>query len=529
MKFISKHPSELIVGIKSAGEMATGIAVRLYQSNIQHIFMMETKKPLAVRRTVSFCEAIHNENQMVEGVEAVDAIDANQVTQAWQNNQIAVIADPDWKMIQTLQPDVIIDAVIAKKNLGTTMTEAPLVIGLGPGFEAKTDVHLVIETNRGHNLGRVMDKGCAHPNTGIPGSIGGYSKERVLRAPCNGIFESDLDIGAMVNLGHEIGSVDGQAVFAQISGVLRGLIKPGNRVKKGLKLGDVDPRGNLDYCDTVSDKARALGGSVLEAILSRTAPKASRFSQSLGLNGKGVVSLIGAGGKTSLMFKLAHELAVSGKTVLTTTTTKIFMPGKKQSSKIILSEDTQSHHFNNLVKALTDALQNQSHVSVGESFDQKTGKVIGLSPETIDMLWQTRLFDVIIVEADGAKQKPIKASASHEPVIPKSTTHLIHLTGLDAVGAPIDSEHVHRPEILIKNLNLSQNQTLTESNIAASITHEINKADGLIHPIVNTVVLNKADSVQHYRKGQKILKLLQSNSHIHKMVITAVKDTNPVK
>ncbi len=261
--------SHLKVGIKGAGELATGIAWRLYQSNIRKIFMMEIDSPLAVRREVCFCDAVYAQKKIVEGVEAVRTDDENRIYQAWERHQIAVIADPCWKTTGKIKPDIMIDATIAKKNLGTTMDEAPFVIGLGPGFEAGRDVHMVIETNRGHNLGRVIVSGPAEKNTGIPGSINGFTWERVLRAPAEGLFNSNLHIGVTVKAGDVIGSVYKKNVTAEISGVLRGLIKPGTMVKKGLKIGDIDPRDDMEYCYTISDKSRAVGGGVLEAILRR--------------------------------------------------------------------------------------------------------------------------------------------------------------------------------------------------------------------------------------------------------------------
>ncbi len=257
----------LIVGIKGAGDLATGVATRLFKSNIKNIFMMEVKAPLAVRRQVSFCEAIHEKSFTVEGIQAVKVTDTKGVNMAWENENIPVIADPGWDIIEKLNPHVVIDAIIAKKNIGTTCGEANLVIGLGPGFEAKNDVHAVIETNRGHNLGRVILKGFAEDNTGVPGSVQGYSSERLLRAPINGLFHSDLDIGDLVKKDEVIGFVDDKEVTAQISGVLRGLIRNNTQVKENLKIGDVDPRGKPEYCPCISEKAFAVAGGVLEAIL----------------------------------------------------------------------------------------------------------------------------------------------------------------------------------------------------------------------------------------------------------------------
>ncbi len=258
---------DLVIGIKSAGEMATGIACRLFNANIKNIFMLETQSPLAVRRQVSFCETIYEKSITVESVNAQLTKDMYKVPFVWQENKVPIIIDPEWRSIQAIHPHVVIDAILAKKNLGTNMNEARLVIGLGPGFEAGADVHKVIETNRGHNLGTIIHKGIAVPNTGIPGDIGGFTKERVLRAPCKGIFKTELSIGTAIKKGGIIGYVEDQPIESKIDGVLRGLIKNGTKVRARLKLGDVDPRGNIEFCNTISEKARAIGGSILETIL----------------------------------------------------------------------------------------------------------------------------------------------------------------------------------------------------------------------------------------------------------------------
>ena len=257
----------LIIAVKGGGDLATGVAWRLFQSNFKNIFIMETPNPMAVRRQVSFCEAIYDDNIIVEGVKAKKIFQPEDITITWQNNNIPVLIDPEWKAIKVIRPHVVIDAIIAKKNLGTDLSEAPLVIGLGPGFEAGKDVHMVIETNRGHNLGRVILNGSPEPNTGIPGNTGGYTHERVLRAPCTGIFHSELNIGDRVKKGQIAGYVDNTPVKVQIDGILRGQIRSNTMVKDKLKIGDIDPRENINYCTTISEKARAMGGSVLEAIL----------------------------------------------------------------------------------------------------------------------------------------------------------------------------------------------------------------------------------------------------------------------
>jgi xanthine dehydrogenase accessory factor len=247
--------------------MASAVAWRLFTAHFRNIVMLEVDQPLAVRREVSFCEAVYEGHKKVEDIEALKVRDPAGVQDAWTNKKIAVMVDPQWRSLQRIRPDVVVDAILAKRNLGTHLAEAELVIGLGPGFTAGEDVHMVIETNRGHNLGRIITTGAAEPHTGIPGSIGGQTSQRVLRAPAKGVFKTLRSIGDLVKFGEVIGSVGNMEVRAQIDGVLRGLIRPGTRVTTGLKLGDIDPRAKRQFCYTISDKARAISGSVLEAIL----------------------------------------------------------------------------------------------------------------------------------------------------------------------------------------------------------------------------------------------------------------------
>jgi xanthine dehydrogenase accessory factor len=259
--------SDLKILIRGAGEMATGTAVRLHNSGFPFLVMTDIDRPLAVRRMVSFCEAVHEGSWSVEGVKAVKIDVVGEADQAHARGLVPVLVDPRNTSKDTLKPDVIVDAILAKRNLGTRITDAPLVIGMGPGFHAGKDVHCVIETNRGHDLGRLISEGEAFPDTGVPGEIAGQAALRVLRSPSDGVFDSDAKIGSLVQAGSVVGSVDGRDVVAQLAGVLRGLIRTGNRVTTGLKIGDVDPRGKIPYCFTVSEKARAIAGAVLEAIL----------------------------------------------------------------------------------------------------------------------------------------------------------------------------------------------------------------------------------------------------------------------
>lgn len=252
--------------IKGAGDLASGVAVRLAHCGFQ-ILMTDLPHPTSIRRTVCFSEAIRNGVASVEDVTAEFAERSENVASIHARGHIAVLADVNADCIKTLHPDVVIDAILAKKNLGTNIDDAPVVIALGPGFTAGVDCHAVIETMRGHDLGRVIRNGSAEPNTGIPGNISGFTTERVLRAPKDGVFTEILHIGDLVQRGETVADVDGIPIFASIEGVIRGLLPSGTPVFAGMKSGDIDPRPIQEHCYTVSDKARAIGGGVLEAIL----------------------------------------------------------------------------------------------------------------------------------------------------------------------------------------------------------------------------------------------------------------------
>ncbi|MBA4418815.1 MAG: molybdenum hydroxylase [Syntrophus sp. (in: bacteria)] len=258
----------LRIAIKGGGEMATGIAIRLFMANLRSIVMLETPRPLSIRRSVLFSEAVIEGDMEVEGIKAVLIQDLKELPYLWEQKQIGVIIDPGWRAIAALKPDVVIDAIMAKRNLGTSTAEARFVVGVGPGFSAPEDVHAVIESNRGHNLGRAIYKGSAEQYTGIPGSIMGFGIERVLRSPRAGIIRHMCRLGDNVQKGDIVLYVNETPVAAEIDGVLRGLIREMN-VRENEKIADIDPRGMREYCNTVADKARAIGGGVLEAVMER--------------------------------------------------------------------------------------------------------------------------------------------------------------------------------------------------------------------------------------------------------------------
>jgi len=261
--------NKLVVLIRGAGDVASGVAHRLHQSHIR-ICMTEIPHPLAVRRGVAFSEAIYEGEKEVEGIRAKFISKPEEIEFVWKKGDVPILVDSDGKKIRHfLKTDVLVDAIMAKQNLGTQVHDAPWVIGLGPGFTAGKDVHVVIETNRGLHLGKMILNGTAEPDTGIPGEIGGYTMERLLRTMKKGIFHPQKSIGDRVNKGSVVAVVDDFPIISKISGVVRGLLREGVEVRKGMKVGDIDPRGKKESCFTISDKARAIGGGVLEAILYR--------------------------------------------------------------------------------------------------------------------------------------------------------------------------------------------------------------------------------------------------------------------
>ena len=251
--------------IRGAGDLATGIASRLYGAGHQ-ILMTEIREPLTVRRTVAFSRAVCEGRAQVEDMTAVLAADRKAAEQILADGDIAVMVDEEASCRSWYEPDVLIDAILAKRNLGTRITDAPFVVGVGPGFTAGEDCNCVVETKRGHTLGNVIRRGSAIPNTGVPGNVGGYTIERLIRAAADGELEPKVGIGDFVEQGQIVAVTGGVPVCAQMSGIVRGMLQSGIRVQKDLKIGDIDARAEKAHCYTISDKARAIGGGVLEAV-----------------------------------------------------------------------------------------------------------------------------------------------------------------------------------------------------------------------------------------------------------------------
>ncbi|MGM0688180.1 MAG: selenium-dependent molybdenum cofactor biosynthesis protein YqeB [Bacillota bacterium] len=254
--------------IRGAGDLASGIAHRLFSSGFA-VIMLELPKPLVVRRTVSFASVVYEGSIIVESVPAELCKSPEMVNEYFSRKIIPVLIDPDAKSLALLKPSIVVDAIMAKINRVTGIEDADLVIGIGPGFTAGRDVHAVVETKRGLDLGRVFYEGSAAEDTSEPGLINGYGKERLLRSTSGGIFKPLKKIGDLVEAGEIVASVGREDIKSAIDGMVRGMLYPGLDVKEGMKVGDIDPRGeSIDY-KSISDKARAVGGGVLEAIMHR--------------------------------------------------------------------------------------------------------------------------------------------------------------------------------------------------------------------------------------------------------------------
>ncbi len=256
----------MLIVIRGAGDLATGIACRLFRSGFS-VVMTDIARPTTIRCTVAFSSAVYNGEATVEGIIGKLAKDTEEALSVIKEGKVAILVDPEGKSIPILKPDALVDAILAKKNMGTKLEDAPIVIGVGPGFTVGVDCHRAVETQRGHDLGRVLYEGSPIPNTGIPGDVGGFTHERLIRCTADGIFSPIAKIGDEVDEGQVVAYVGDIPVVSSIHGMLRGILPEGTLAHKGMKVGDVDPRCRFEHCFSVSDKANAIGGGVLEAIL----------------------------------------------------------------------------------------------------------------------------------------------------------------------------------------------------------------------------------------------------------------------
>ena len=256
-----------IIIVRGGGDIASGAIQKLYRSGFK-VLVLETETPSAIRRKVAFCEAVYEKEIEIEGIKARLVANDENIQDCWDRDIVPVMIDSRGKVIERLKPLAVVDGILAKQNFGTKRSMAPITVALGPGFSAPEDVDIVIETMRGHNLGRIIEDGRASENTGVPGIIAGFGIERVIYSDYSGVITNIEKIGNVVEKGDVIAVVGNNEIYASISGVLRGIIRDDYKVKKGLKIADIDPRiSEKDNCFTISDKARNIGGAVLESIL----------------------------------------------------------------------------------------------------------------------------------------------------------------------------------------------------------------------------------------------------------------------
>jgi xanthine dehydrogenase accessory factor len=262
----NRRLSDLTIVIRGGGEVASAVAHRLARCHFR-VCLTEVPYPQAVSRGVAFCEAIYDGEKEVEGIVAKSVGSTAEVFEVWAEDKIPIMVDPEASIKDSLHPEVLIDAIMAKRNLGTKISAAPLVIGMGPGFRVGRDAHVVVETNYSMNLGKVILSGEAEKDTKIPIPIAGLTFARALHAPKEGLFSSQKNIGDSISSGEVIAFVGGQPVKAEVGGILRGLLRNRLKVKKGTKLGEIDPLGSKEDCYIIRPKMRAIAGGALEATL----------------------------------------------------------------------------------------------------------------------------------------------------------------------------------------------------------------------------------------------------------------------
>ncbi|HLF26984.1 MAG TPA: selenium-dependent molybdenum cofactor biosynthesis protein YqeB [Anaerolineae bacterium] len=256
----------LLVAVRGGGDLGTGVALRLQRAHFR-VVVLEAPQPTVIRRAVAFAAAVYDGSVAVEDTTARLARFDDDLASIGARGEVPVLVDPQAASLSRLRPAALVDAIMAKRNTGTRIDAAPIVVALGPGFVAGGDCHAVVETNRGHSLGRVYYSGSAQADTGTPGTLGSEDAKRALRAPGGGEFRALKKIGERVTKGEVVGRVGELPIAAQIAGVLRGVLHDGLTVSAGMKVADVDPRGMAEHCFTVSDKSWAVGGGVLEAVL----------------------------------------------------------------------------------------------------------------------------------------------------------------------------------------------------------------------------------------------------------------------
>lgn len=512
--------AHLLTLVRGGGDLATGVIYRLHQAGFP-VIVLELAHPLVVRRRVAVAAAVRQGEVTVEGMTAQRVETAAAAVAKAQAGVIPVLAAPD--LPDFARPiSILIDARMAKRNIDTRLDQAALVIALGPGFAAGIDCHAVIETMRGHHLGRVIWQGSALPNTGTPGIVAGKGAERVIRAPTAGAAVWLVEIGDRVTAAQPLGSVGDQPILAPFDGVVRGLIAPGTHVPAGLKIGDIDARGDVDACFTISDKALAIGGGVLEAILTAqrrqwtalTPPRLS-LPAALGIGPTPeIVAFTGGGGKTSLLFALSAALPPG---VIFGATTRLAQAELAQAPAV--RRLTELDRLGAALRRFGRCLV------VGDSQGEK---VMGMPPDLPGQLLRRADVRHVLVEADGSRQRPCKAPTVHEPAIPPETTLVVPVLGITAVGQPVAAA-AHRPERVCALTGLSPHDPLTPAALATLLTH----ADGALKgvPPAARVIpfLNQVETEAQLQAARQIARLALREPRLAQVVIGAARTVRPVR
>jgi probable selenium-dependent hydroxylase accessory protein YqeC len=548
------EPGNILVIIRGGGDLATGVAYRLNKAGFP-IVVLELAQPLVVRRRVALATAVLEGEISVEGLTGRLVGSFAEALKLAPTGVVPVVVSPELPARQAAplySLRVVVDARMAKRNVDTTPADADLVIALGPGFRTGVDCHAVVETKRGHRLGRVIWQGPALPDTGTPGVVGGKGAERVLRAPAAGPVNWQVEIGDTTTAGAPLGQVGGESLVAPFTGVIRGLIAPGTVVWAGLKIGDLDPRLDREACFTISDKALALGGGVVEALGTflasrrgeaeahepfdsggRAAQPPLSLPGALGLGAaKELVAFVGGGGKTSAMFALARQL--SGRIVLTTTT-RIFAaqialaPSALFVKGNVTADQATAASPLNLPAYSPPALGRElkrfgACLVVGET---QGDKALGV-PVSLPGEWLARPdVDYVLLEADGSRMRPCKAPADHEPAIPAETTLVVPVVGVDAVGGRLD-EVCHRPALAGPITGLAPADSVTPEALAVLLTSPAAGLKG-VPPTARVVALvNKVEDDHQLAVARQIARSTLGEERIEAVIIGAAGSARPV-
>lgn len=495
-----------IIIVRGAGDIATGTIYELHQAGYR-VLALECERPTAIRRAVCFSEAVYDETAEVEGVCARKIERAEQAFAVWEQQEIPVLVDSSGESIDALRPMAVVDLILAKKNLGTRREMAALVIGAGPGFTAGEDVDVVIETMRGYTHGKAIYEGTALPDTGIPGMVGGFDKERVIHSPAQGKIRNVRQIGERVEKGEVIAYVGKEPVYATLCGILRGLIREGFTVKKGMKIADIEPRANMrEACYKRSDKAIAIGKGIRE-VLDRQIRL--QYLLQIDVQKDKVIAVVGGGGKTTLIYRLAEELALCGKKVFITTTTHMNKPQTEEKDTADRESAEAAHaivrYSINVEELMRRHAMSGSVEVIGRVCAEEPEKITALPEADYEALREQ--CDVLLVEADGAKRKPLKAPADHEPVIPKDADVVIGIAGASAVGQTVRT-CCHREEEVSRLLGVSQEHVITETDIVQILHSSAGQRKGVTaqyRMVVGQADVLSEEQKERFRKTPEII------------------------